>query len=469
MDNGKPTSVASNRLTTGVPALDDILNGGVPAGSVIFITGLPGSGKTILCEQALFANAAVMPSVLYATTLSEPPIKMLQFSSKFSFFKPALLESVVHYSDLGSALRNNGPAGLLKRLEELIRELRPGFMVLDSFRVLREYFADVKGFRAFASDLMIMLSTWEVTSFLVGEYRLDDTEVDPEFAIADGIIHLSGTNESVRQKRYLNILKMRGTDAFLGRHFFEIRDDGLHLYPRMTPHVSDDYVLGPRRLGTAIAGLGEMLSGGLYEGGVALISGGSGSGKTLVASSFAVECARRGEPALYVSFEESPQQLTDDWRRLGWDVSELGAEGVIDVLHVAPSELDIDRHTFVIQERARACKARLVVIDSVSAFDIVPGNSVIVHDYLWGIADYFKRQGITLILTTEEYSFFEGGGAPERRMSYLADAVLLLRLVEVGYDVRRRVSVMKMRGSGHDTRIRELVIGEDGVKVPAET
>jgi len=439
----------------------------VPAGSVIFVTGLPGSGKTILCEQALFANAAVIPSVLYATTLSEPPVKMLQFSSKFSFFKPALLESVVHYSDLGSALREEGPAGLLKRLEELIRELRPGFMVLDSFRVLREYFTDAKDFREFASDLMIMLAAWEVTSFLVGEYRIEDTETDPEFAIADGILHLSGTNESIRQKRYLNILKMRGTDAFLGRHFFEIADDGLHVYPRIVPHVSQDYLLGPRRIGTAIEGLGEMLRGGLYEGGVALISGGSGSGKTLVAASFAVECARRGEAALYVSFEESPQQLTDNCGRLGWDVSDLATQGLMDVLHVAPSELDIDRHAFVIQERAQLCSARLVVIDSVSAFDIVPGSGEVVHDYLWGIADYFKRQSVTLILTTEEYSFFEGGGEPERRMSYLADTVLLLRLVEVGGDVKRRVSVMKMRGSGHDTRIRELVIDEHGVKVAA--
>jgi circadian clock protein KaiC len=107
----------------------------------------------------------------------------------------------------------------------------------------------------------------------------------------------------------------------------------------------------------------------------------------------------------------------------------------------------------------------MVVIDSVSAFDTERRDGAAIGDYLWGIADHFRRQGVTLILTTEAFSFFEGGNEPDRHMSYLADTVLLLRLVEVDDDVKRRISVMKMRGSQHDTRIRELLIGSDRVEV----
>ena len=463
--DGTTTGLVPGRLTTGVDALDRVLEGGVPTGSVVFVTGLPGSGKTILCEQALFANAGNMPSVLYATTLSEPAVKMLRFSRQFSFFQPDVLESIVHYTDLGSALRTDGSAGLLRALEALIRDLRPAFMVLDSFRVLRDYLPDVKEFREFASDLVIMLSAWEVTSFLVGEYREDEIETEPEFAIADGILHLSGTNESIRQKRYLNVMKMRGTNAFLGRHFFDVQRDGIHLYPRIRPQVSEDYALGPRRVGSAIGGLDEMLSGGLREGSVALVSGGSGSGKTIVAASFVVACARRGDASLYVSFEESPQQLTNNCEGLGWDIAPFVSQGLVHLLQVSPSELDIDRHAHLIQQRARETNARMVVIDSVSAFDAERNDSANVRDYLWGIADHFRREGVTLILTTEAYSFFESGNEPDRHMSYVADTVLLLRLVEVHDDVKRRISVMKMRGSQHDTRIRELSIRSDGVEV----
>jgi len=161
----------------------------------------------------------------------------------------------------------------------------------------------------------------------------------------------------------------------------------------------------------------------------------------------------------------APDQLANNCEALGWDIAPFVSRGLVHVMQVSPSELDLDRHAFVIRERTREVGARIVVIDSVSAFDTERKDGAAVSDYLWAIADHFRRDGVTLILTTEAYSFFEGGGKPERHMSYLADAVLLLRLVEIDDDVKRRISVMKMRGSHHDTRIRELQIGSDRVEV----
>jgi circadian clock protein KaiC len=430
----------------------------------VFVTGLPGSGKSILSEQALFANAQRMECVLYVTTLSEPAVKMLGFSRGFDFFRPDLIERGVRYCDLGDALRDEGAAGALRRLEEIIRTERPEFLVLDSFKVFREHFADIRHFRAFASEFMILLATWEVTALLVGEYSFDEISSEPEFAIADGILHLSGMEEGRRQKRYLNIVKMRGADAFFGRHSFEISDAGLTVYPRMLPHVQAEYTLSDERLGSAIPGLADMMGGGLPVGSVALISGSTGTGKTLTALSFCVEAARSGKSVLFVSFEEASNQLIRNSARLGWPVDELVQQGLLSFLHVAPAELDIDRHGIELRDRANAVDAKLVVIDSLSAFDLPGVEGSGTAEYLWAIADYFKRTGTTLIFTSETYSFFE----PNSRLwdqprSYLADSILLLHLTEEANQVCRRIGVLKMRGSNHATSLRELHIGDDGV------
>jgi circadian clock protein KaiC len=453
------------RVTTGISGLDRVLGGGIPRGSSVFVTGLPGAGKTVLSEQALFANALRSESVLYVTTLSEPPVKMLHFSRGFQFFHPELLERTVRYADLGDALREGGAAGALRHLEELVRTHRPEFLVLDSFKVFREHLAEASQYRAFAAELMIVLATWEITSFLVGEYAFEEIATQPEFAIADGILHLSGTEESRRQKRYLNVVKMRGADAFLGRHSYEIDNTGLTLYPRMLPTIQAEYVLSEDRIGSCVRGLSEMLGGGIPVGSVMLISGGTGTGKTLTALSFAVATASASAPALYVTFEEAPNQLIRNASRLGWDVEGLVEKGALQFMHVSPSELDLDRHAFELSERSDEIKAQLVVIDSISALDLRGDDGdVSSAETLWALTDYFKRKGVTLILTTEAYSFFESAIA-ERRNSYLSDSILLLRLVEERNDVRRMVNVLKMRWSQHDTALRELCFTASGMEV----
>ena len=337
MSAGSPVAAqraSSDRITTGVAALDSILGGGLPRGAIVFVTGLPGAGKTILCEQALFANAAVSESVLYVTTLSEPAIKMLQFSQRFTFFRPESLERNVRYADIGSALMNAGAAGALEALTNLIQLHRPTFLVLDSFKVFREHFDNTSAFQSFVSELVLLLVTWEVTAFLVGEYELNDIRQQPEFAIADGILHLSGTEEALRQKRYLNVVKMRGSDAFLGRHFYEIDESGIRLYPRAVPSVAANYPTSDMPAPTAIDGLAEIMGGGPPIGTSLLISGGTGSGKTLTALSFAVAAAQQGTPALFISFEESEQQIVRNAARLGWDIAPLIEEGTLVVSHV---------------------------------------------------------------------------------------------------------------------------------------
>ena len=455
------------RLTTGIPSLDTVLGGGIPKGSAVFICGLPGVGKTVLCEQALFANAQYSESVLYVTTLSEPPVKMLQFTQAFEFFQPELIDRNVHYADLGDALRSGGAAESLAELERLLKLFRPDFLVLDSFKVFREHFDEVHKFRAFVADVTILLATWEATALLVGEYSFDDISTEPEFAIADGIIHLSGTEEELRQKRYMNIVKMRGADTFFGRHSYEISGAGMTVYPRMLPRTQGEYVLSDERYGSCIDGLSEMMDGGIIGSTVLLISGGTGSGKTLTALSFAVKAAQTGVRSLVVSFEESPNQLVRNCEDFGWETDRFVREGVLQFQHIAPSELDLDRNAIEIKDAADSLGAKLVVIDSITAFgDVGLGVESELSAYLWALSDYFKRSGISLIMVSEAYSFFESGASGMGRgASYLADAIILLRLQEEDGTVQRKINVLKMRGSAHAKDLRELRIEQGSISI----
>ncbi|MEX2226841.1 MAG: ATPase domain-containing protein [Dehalococcoidia bacterium] len=450
-----------DRVTTGVDSLDDILEGGIPQYSIVFVAGLPGTGKTILCEQALFANAR-HGTCLYMSTLSEPVMKMLRFGQRFEFFDSTALGHDVIYSDLGASIRRGGADGFLAELERLVQEHRPSFIVIDSFKVLREEFDEDRAFRKFAADLMAMLSTWEVTSFLVGEYSERDIRERPEFAIADGIIHLYGTEESLRQKRYLRIMKMRGTSVFSGEHYFDISTNGVTVYPRMNPEVVGEYAIPEGRIGSAVIGLADMMSGGVERSTVTIITGRTGSGKTIVALSMLVSAARAGLPALLLTLEESPAQISRNFRSFGWEVDSLREHGLLDVLHVSPSEVDLDAHAVLLKERAERIQAKVVVIDSITSFQAAVPDEQKYTGYLWAIADYFKRSGVAVLMTNELTS---GDSFVERKVSFVADNIVSLAFSQRGAERIRTVSVLKTRGSPHENVARELLIAQDKVSV----
>ena len=226
---------APGRVSTGVDRIDEILNGGLPRYSTVFITGQPGSGKTILSQQAAFAAGRAGYTTLYLTTLSEPPLKLLHFLKEFTFFDAALFGTRVIYGDLGSVLIAEGPPGVVARLDNLVREHRPTLVVIDSFKVLTESFPQATALRQFLLDISLRLAMWEVTTLLVGEYDAVDLRQSVELAIADGIIHLYGMEEVEQQRRYLRVMKMRGTGYFGGEHYFEIASSGITLFPVCVP------------------------------------------------------------------------------------------------------------------------------------------------------------------------------------------------------------------------------------------
>jgi circadian clock protein KaiC len=424
----------------------------------MFIAGLPGTGKTILSQQIAFADASVGKTSLYLSTLAEPNIKILRYLQEFTFFEPNLFGQRVIYGDLSSVLRKDGAAGMLERLDELVREHEPGIVVIDSFKALHDLIPDALAFREFVLELAVRLSAWEVTTLLVGEYSDVDVRGNSEIAIADGIIHLYGTEEAAQQRRYLRIMKLRGSAYFAGEHFFEIGSQGITVYPRMPPQVMGEYTFSDERAGSSIDGLSDMLGGGIFKATMTLIAGVSGSGKTLTALSFLMEGARQQEPGLLVSFEESPRQVARNALSFGWDVEDLVRRGLLAIFHVSPAELNIDRHAFDIKAQAEQIGAQRVAIDSATAMEAAVSQPSKYQDYMWAINDYFKRKGITSITTIEAASSIHPLEIGTQRISLISDNVILLRLVERSGEIKRTIAILKMRGSSHDTSVRELII-----------
>jgi circadian clock protein KaiC len=450
-DSGPPS-----RLSTGIDQLDAVLGGGIPRYSTVVVSGLPGTGKTILSHQAAFANAQAGRTCLYLNAISEPPLKMLRFMRGFAFFQPDLIASKVCYGDLGRALRTDGPAGVLTQMDHLVRTHRPELVVIDSFKCVRDFIRDPAALRAFTVDAVVQLAAWEVTALLVGAYTPEDVQQGAEFAIADGIIDLSGREEAEKQKRFLRVLKMRGTAFLDGEHFFEIGAAGITLYPRLVPVLADAYALPARRAGSTIAGLRELLGGGLLPSTATLIRGAPGAGKTLVALSFLVDGARRGEPGLLVSWEESPAQLMRSARAFGWNPEELREDKRLDVLHVSPAELTIERHAVEVIERARQVGARRIVLDSLSALAVAVPNVARYEHYGWTLTEYLKRRGLTVIMTIEATRAAPAAEIGMPVLCSIADTIIALRYVAREGDLKRAVAVLKMRGSDHDTFLHEL-------------
>jgi len=454
------------RISTGIDILDDMLQGGYPEGSTIMLVGSPGTGKTIMAHQMMFRNAEPDHKVIYLTTLAEPQVKVMKFQQEFSFFDENKFQRSVIYQDLGSAMRRNGPRQALVLIEELLEKHQPRIIIIDAIKSITDMVPSLTEFREFLLDLSLRLAAWGCMALLLCEYSEADIEIRPECAIADGIVYLYGTDEKRRQKRFMRIIKMRGTGYPGGEIMFRITDKGIEIFPRLNPLVSDTvYDQNEGRISTGIKGLDEMMCGGIPRGATTLLSGSSGTGKTVLALHFAQDGLNSGEPVVYVSFEENPGEIVKRAASLGLDLRPHLDAGLINLMHVSPIELDVDEHVFKIQRLVQDTGARRLVIDSISSFEIGMADEIKYTDYIWALTDFFKASGVSVLLTHEMHDLAQVSELTKHGISFMADNLLLLRYQAQGPYMKRYLRVVKMRGSGHANTMRELRIGDDRVSL----
>ncbi len=454
------------RLITGIKNLDKILKGGIPLYSVNVISGTPGSGKTILVQNIVFNCAKSGLKTIYLTTTSESQFKMVRHLKEFEFFDDNLLENKFIYRDLAAYLRKEGWQKALEYIDQLIKEHGPNIVVIDSFKAIRNFFPDEKEFRSFVFEIAAKLSIWEITVFLVGEYKEEEVTTLSEFTIADGIFHLYGGEERRFQKRYLRILKMRGTSFEQGQHLFQIDSSGIKIFPRIKPSYEELIyeVASDKREEFGIPEFDEMLLGGLKQGTITALSGGTGTGKTIFSLKFIMEGVNKGKRGLYLSFEEPVSQLKANALSMGWDIDNLIEKGLVSFKFISPIEIDVDKHIYEIFDDIEKNKIERFVMDSVTSFEKAVDIQKY-EDYLWALIQNLKKRNVTSIFTIMIDNPFSALMASELGISSLFDNIIFLRYIEKGSSIKRILGILKARGTSHSKDLREFEITSEGIKV----
>jgi circadian clock protein KaiC len=453
------------RIATGCVGLDEILNGGIPANTITVVMGAPGTGKTIMAEGIAFCNATPAQPALYLTTLSEPLEKFIFHGQNYSFFDPAKVGTAVIFEDLGMTVRKAGADKLADIVTDLIIKYKPAFLFIDSFKALNELLQSTVERRTVIYDLATVLTAYKCTTFLIGEYSDEMTTDLPEFAIADVVLNLMKYSTNVREQRFLRVEKLRGSDSIPGMHAFSITPDGINMYPRLlSPRVAPVYQPKFERVNSGINGLDNMIEQGFWRGSTTLVAGPSGSGKTILGLHFIREGAERGEPGLYVGFQENPSQMARIMLNLGWNATELLENGNFEHVYRSPVEMQLDSVAADIFQRVRAGKVRRIVIDALNDLERGSMERQRFADFIYALTQWFAVENVTCIMTTELRELFETHSISDQEISNMSDNLVLLGFMP-GDEVKRTIRIIKTRGSRHDNRQHELEISDKGVVI----
>ncbi len=468
----RPARVTIRKLPTGVRGLDDILGGGIPEFSFNVIAAAPGCGKTTLAHQIVFANATVQKPALYFTVLGEPAIKMLRYQQQFNFFDESKLGHAIRFINLSDLVLEKDLDAVLAEIINQVTAVNPSIVVVDSFRtVMRKTLVSGRELetQTFIQGLTQFLTSWEATTFLVGEYGEDEMRGNPLFTIADGLFWLSQVPQRNSVVRKLQIMKLRGQESVPGLHTIRISADGLQAFSRTLGLGGKKPASARRRrrLSLGIPELDKMMGGGLIEGDSLLVAGPSGTGKSALGTQFIAEGLRRGEAAVMAIFEERPSGYIDRAECFGLDLRTPQTLGHLEILYLRPLDLSVDETMQEILSAITRVGAKRLVIDSLVGFEmaLAPGFREDFRESLYRMIVALTGAGVTILSTVEVEDTFTALSFSHYAISFLTDDIIRLRYVEIDGQMRKVLVVIKMRGANHSKDIREYVITDKGVVV----
>jgi circadian clock protein KaiC len=458
--------VEIKRLVTGIPGFDDLMGGGVPEFSFNLIAGAPGSGKTTLAHQMMFSMAGPACRAIFFTVLGEPPLKMLRYQQQFRFFDFDKLDSSIRFVNLASDMVDADFDRVLARISDEVQEFEPSLVFVDSFRsVIHSARTDDHGAAAlqyFIQQLGMQMTSWQATTFLIGEYLQPETESGPVFTVADGILWLSQLVRGDSLVRKIQVVKMRGVSQKLGVHTFRIDDGGIQVFPRAVlqgPETEATRYGAGERLSLGVPELDAMMGGGVPAGYSVLLVGPSGSGKTILTTEFLAEGVRLGEAGVIAAFEKSPNQL------LSHKLNKLVEQGAVGVINTRTLDLSIDEILHDLVTMIKEKKAKRVVIDSLSGFELAL-SSIFRDNFresLYRLVAVLTGMGATVLMTAELEDRYEVLRFSSYGNAFLADAILMQRYIELDGQLRRVMSVVKVRGSQHSKDVRFFDIDGDTI------
>lgn len=453
-------------LNTGVPGLDDILGGGFPAHSLYLLQGLAGSGKTTLACQIGFHHAHQGKKVLILTLIAESHGKMLNHLSSFSFFDEQLVGDGIVFIGAYSDLLKGGLRDLLKSIATTLGEQRPDIMIIDGFRTVREATPSDVALSEFMLSLSSLVSTMECTTFLLSP--TEGNVADSENTLVDGLIELSQYERGLQLVREIKVFKLRGSKHLLGRHVFEVGEDGVAIYPRLEA-VSSLSPPAPwvfsHRIGFGIEGWDRLTNGGVARGSTTALLGNPGVGKTLMGLHFIHDGLQRGEPCLIVGFYESPARLMEKARSVGLDLRSHFDSGALQIIWHPPLEVLVDSLAHGVLRNIEQRKVTRLFIDGLDGL-----REIVIHEgrsrsFLAALVNELRVRDVTTFFTQELPYFNQAQLQTEASASMLFENIVLLRYVDFRGINRRQIGVLKLRENSYDAANHILLISDKGMSI----
>jgi circadian clock protein KaiC len=457
----------SDFLQTGIEGFDAILNGGLPAHHLYLLQGLAGSGKTTLACQIGFHHAKQGRKVLILTLIAESHAKLLQHLSNFNFFDDSLLNKEIIFFGGYSSIAEGGLRGLLDFITTVLNEQQPELLIIDGFRTVRESRSSDLSLSEFMHSLNSLVSTMGCTTFLLSPTQ--GNLPDSENTLVDGLIELSQYQDGVRTIRELKVFKVRGSNHLLGQHAFEVKEEGIVVYPRLEAVATCTNI--PSESSDKFARFGipslDRITGGVMVGSITNLVGKPGAGKTLMGLHFIHQGLLENENCLMLGFYESPQRLLQKSRKIGIDLSTFLEQRNLEIIWRLPLEVIMDELAQCIFENIDRRGVKRVFIDGVDGFRNIVMHPERIKSFLIALVNELRRRNVTTFFTQELPYFKESFAEAESIQSVLYENMLLLNYSEIHGINRRLFSVLKLRENDYEPAIHLMEISDKGISINA--
>lgn len=453
------------RQRTGVPGLDTILRGGLFVGSSLLVLGASGTGKTVLGTQLGFHHVRRGGRVVYMTLLAETHGRLIANMAPMAYFDAAAVGNGLYVVSGTKELADRGPKGLSLLVRRLIRQHRASLFVLDGLFIVHGAARSDQESQRFMHDVNVIAGLVDCT--VVFLTNADRRTLGPERAISDTIVCLDDEAVGLRAVRTLRVMKMRGSPYLQGVHAFRIDRRGLRVFPRLESVVTTRPAMqdGRPKISTGIPGLDQMLMGGLLAGSTTLVLGAPGSGKTLLGLSFLAAGAEAGERGLYFGFHESPPRLVTKGEGVGLHLGALVRDGLLTIdwhLPIEEIEDDLVRRLLLLLKRTGAKRLFLDGLNGLAMSAAFPER---MPAFFTALASELRARGISALFGQEGAIFPSEIDMPVVGLSAAVENILVLRYVEYQAQLRRLVSILKLRESFYDSSLREFKITPHGIEV----
>jgi circadian clock protein KaiC len=452
------------RLHTGVPGLDTLLDGGLVAGSSYMLQGPPGSGKTILANQLAFNHLRNGGHAIVATLLAESHERLFQYLSTLSFYDPTKVGKQIHYISALDTLESDGLDGIIRLLRREIIRQKATVLVVDGLLNARfkagsaidtkKFIAELQGHAAFAGCTVLFLTS----------SKLDDGS--PEHTMVDGVIEFSEAIVGSRSARFIHLRKTRGSAALSGLHECQIDESGFVVFPRIeSVHSSPTALPGDdlHSLPSGSADLDQMLGGGLPESSITLAMGPSGVGKTTLGIGFLSQ-GTPAEPALHFGFYEPPNRLKLKAKALGYDFQAMEDTGALIVAWQPTTSGLMDEFGARLIALVDAHAIKRVLIDSLGGLASPCTNPARLPAFFSALMGELRARDVLVFATWEMRSLFGPEvTSPVPDLSAIVDNILLLRFVDCEAQIKRVLSIVKVRDNAHDVSLAEVTLKSGGI------